>query len=289
MQVTRAATRWLPVLGLMALALAAAPSQAASHRVASNHHVSGAGVSRTGHAARPMAGPARPVRTGSTGQATQFTSRNWAGYVAYNAAHSTDFNVVRATWVQRRVTCPQPNAWTVFWVGLDGWWDGTVEQGGSSARCINGTPHYTLWWEMFPTNAIQTVLTIKAGDTVTASVTYQPATKVFVIFVKDVTTGASFTRSPKCGSGLTCNRSSTEVIAEDVGMSGGGGYFPLANYGTIAFTGSSMTGIHGHTGSFTDPNWQHASVVESGGGITYATVSALTNLGRNFTATWHHA
>jgi hypothetical protein len=287
MQVTRASARSLAALGLMTLALAAAPLQATSFQTASNHHMSGA--SRTVHPTRATAGPARQVRVRSTGKATQFTSRNWAGYVAYNASHSTDFNAIRSTWVQPRVTCPKPNAWTVFWVGLDGWWDGTVEQGGSSARCINGTPHYTLWWEMFPTNAIQTVLTIKAGDTVTASVSYKPATKVFVIFVKDVTTGASFTRSPKCASGLTCDRSSTEVIVEDVGMFGAGSYFPLANYGTMAFTGSSMTDTHGHTGSFTNPNWQHASVVESASGVTYATVSALTNVGKNFTATWHHA
>lgn len=54
----------------------------------------------------------------------------------------------------------------MFWVGLDGWWDDTVEQGGTSARCVNGTPQYATWWEMYPTNAIQTVFSINAGDSI---------------------------------------------------------------------------------------------------------------------------
>jgi hypothetical protein len=78
----------------------------------------------------------------------------------------TDLDVVRAKWTQRAVTCPTANAWAVFWVGLDGWWDDTVEQGGTSARCVNGTPQYATWWEMYPTNAIQTVFSINAGDSI---------------------------------------------------------------------------------------------------------------------------
>src|SRR5579859_3214643 len=153
-------------------------------------------------AAHGLAGPARDkhTRLGSralAGGGTTFMSRNWDGYTSYaKSAGQTEFNSVHGTWVQPAVTCTRPNAWTVLWVGLDGWFDDTVEQGGSSAQCVNGVPQYTTWWEMFPTNAIQTVFTVRPGDTIDATVTFSTTTQVFTIAVRDVTTGQSFTRTP---------------------------------------------------------------------------------------------
>jgi hypothetical protein len=240
----------------------------------------------TTHRAAGYAGPARGrTLLGGTGS---LASRNWAGYVALPLSGTTDFNVVKSTWVEPAVTCEAKNAWTVFWVGLDGWTNGTVEQGGSSARCISGVPQYTLWWEMYPTNAIQTMNAISPGDTITASVTYDKSTKKFRIRVKDVTTGQGFTRSEKCGSGQTCERSSAEAIAEDVGHFGGGTYFPLANYGTMTFAGSKMTDVNGISGGFTKSAWQYAAVTEQDNTTIYATVSALSDHGKTFSATWKH-
>ncbi len=244
-----------------------------------------------GPAARGFAGPARQRAQHAAVPSTtaQFTSRNWDGYITYVATHGTDFNAVKATWVQPSVVCHPLNAWTVFWVGLDGWWNNTVEQGGSSAQCINGTPNYTLWWEMFPTNAIQPVLTISAGDTITASVVFDPASAKFVIRVKDVTSGQSFTRRPACASNIVCDRSSADVIAEDVGHVGGSTFFPLADYGTMSFTGSKITDLAAHSGGFSRNTWLNAAVTESAAGTTYATVSTLSNHGKDFSATWQHA
>jgi hypothetical protein len=241
------------------------------------------------HRAVGYAGPARQrtVRFAANHSSAQFTSRNWDGYIAYENGGPTDFNVVKSTWVEPAVTCSAKNAWTVFWVGLDGWFNGTVEQGGSSARCINSVPHYSLWWEMYPTNAIQTMNAINAGDTVTASVTYEPGTQTFVIQVKDVTTGQGFTENEQCASDLTCDRSSTDVIAEDVGHFSGG-YFPLANYGTMTFTQSKTTDVNGTSGGFSRKAWLNAAVTETDGSTTFATVSALSDKGKTFSATWHH-
>jgi peptidase A4-like protein len=248
----------------------------------------GAAPATAGHA---FAGPARDRHTLAgarpVGGGTTFTSRNWDGYVSYaRSAGATEFNSVHGRWVQPRVTCPKPNAWTVFWVGLDGWFDNTVEQGGSSAQCVNGTPQYTTWWEMFPTNAIQTVFTIAPGDTIDATVTFGPSTGVYTITVRDLTNGRSFTQTPTCASNLSCGRSSADWIAEDVGMFGGSGFFPLANYGTMRFSSSTATSIAGHRGSISDASWQNSPVLEQAGGVTYATVSSLDSTGQSFTATW---
>jgi hypothetical protein len=264
------------VIVAVAVATAVAGASAAVHRPA-----------RTGYAGT-VDGLTRQPLGSRTSQ--QFTSRNWAGYVTYAASHGTDFDVVKATWVQPAVTCEAAGAWTVFWVGLDGWWDNTVEQGGSSAQCsaAGGPASYALWWEMYPTNAIQTVLAINVGDTINASVVYSTSTSVFTIHVKDVTTGKGFTRHEMCGGGLICSRSSADVITEDVGQFGGGGYFPLADYGTMGYTNAHATDITGQKGSISSRHWLNAAVTEASGGTTYATVSPLASRGTAFDVTWQH-
>jgi hypothetical protein len=248
-------------------------------------------AANAGAGAAGFAGPAREVvaHPANPSRLAQFTSRNWDGYITYATNHGTDFNRVAATWVQPTVTCEVAKAWTVFWVGLDGWWNDTVEQGGSSARCgaANHAPTYALWWEMFPTNSIQTVLTINAGDTINASVVYVPGTAKFTITVTDQTTGQSFTKHERCATGLSCDRSSADVITEDVGASGGT-FFPLADYATMSYSAARVTDTSGHAGSISAKQWTDAAVTESSKGVTYATVSPLTAHGSAFETTWQH-
>lgn len=242
--------------------------------------------------ARAAAGPAADQHTLSSPRSKaglgQLTSRNWAGYVALPQGSTKTFTSVSATWVQPKVTCPTKDAWVVFWVGLDGWLNNSVEQGGSSARCVDGVPQYRTWWETFPTNAIQTVDTIAPGDTITASVTYSPASGRFTIVVKDVTNGKAFTRSVLCGSGATCDRTSAEVIAEDVGRFGTDAYFPLAKYAPTTFTKVLIRNQAKRAGAFASAAWSNNAVTETSDGVTYATVGPLSAGGKRFTATWRH-
>lgn len=275
------------LLALVCAAAASASAFAPGHgalNVRTESAASAQVLSRAG-----AAGPAKIRQSAASSASAQFTSRNWDGYITYVSSEGTDFNAVKATWIQPTVKCEQSNAWTVFWVGLDGWWDNTVEQGGSSAQCVKGIPQYTVWWEMFPTNAIQTVFIIKPGDRISATVTYKPAGGVFVITVRDVTSGHSFTQNEHCATTITCERSSADVIAEDVGHFGGGTFFPLADYKTVSFTGAAITDTTGHAGSFSSVAWLNAAVTESAGGTTYATVSPLSTTGQRFSATWRHA
>jgi hypothetical protein len=236
------------------------------------------------------AGPARQTGTGPLRNASsaQFTSRNWDGYITYVRSEDTDFDSVQASWVEPAVTCPKPNAWTVFWVGLDGWWDDTVEQGGTYAQCIGGVPQYETWWEMYPTNSIQPVFVVSPGDKITASVTYVAASTTFVIVVSDTTSGQSFTMNEQCAVDLTCGRSSADAIAEDVGKFGGS-FFPLADYNTMTFSHSIVGDQNSNSGPIANSSWKNAAVTEKSGSITYATVSPLNKKGNGFSATWKHA
>jgi hypothetical protein len=145
-------------------------------------------------------GTARPVQSSAT----------WSGYVVAHPA-LTD---VSASWKVPDVTCETitaPQA-AVFWVGLDGWYDNTVEQAGIEAYCSGKTPVYTAWWEMFPSNHISQVFPVRPGDTIAGSVHYLAG--VFTITVRDVTTNRLSTVAARCRTGIVCARSSAEWIAE---------------------------------------------------------------------------
>ena len=268
----------VPALLILLTAAAAAPGPGASaaHR--------GSAPAATGqHLVH------RAQRVGSARSVTGYTSNNWDGYFATAAGHGTDFTAVSAAWTQAAVTCTgKAEEWAGFWVGLDGWWNGEVEQGGSEARCLSGKPQYNVWWEMFPFNNIQNGFTIHAGDHITASVTYVQAAKMFDIVVKDVTSGKTLTKDTPCQPGQGgCPRSSADIISEDIGNTAGGLY-PLPDYGKEAYSSASVTNVSGHTGPLSDPAWQLGKVTEVSSGVTKQTTSGLGAGGNSFTTTWKH-
>lgn len=147
--------------------------------------------------------------SGSAGPAQ--SSATWSGYVVASKTPLTD---VSANWKVPPVVCEKTTAEqaAVFWVGLDGWYDRTVEQAGVEAYCSGTTPVYTAWWEMFPSNHITQVFSVRPGDAIVASVHY--LNDVFTMTVRDVSSGATSTVNTRCATGMTCARSSAEWIAE---------------------------------------------------------------------------
>jgi hypothetical protein len=231
------------------------------------------------------------VRLAGGARAATYTSVIWDGYVSTPKPGGAPFHEVQAQWVQPAVSCdpsrPVMNA--AFWVGLDGWNGGGVEQGGTLANCQNGTASYEAWWEMYPYNSIQNSFAINAGDTISASVTYLASSSLFSIVVKDLTSGQSLTENIACQADMGgCPRSSAEVISEDpLGGSDRDNVFYLPDYGTMSYTGASMTDDSGATGSFADTAWNASEVNEvSSNNITKQTTSALTANGSSFSTTW---
>lgn len=282
----------LPVLvGAISLSLTAftgiAPASASSVPRPPSP-VAGRGPAAPAALGEHLVGPA--YRDGPA-SVTDFTSHNWDGYFATAASHAKDFTAVSATWVQAAVKCSSKNAWAGFWVGMDGWWNDSVEQGGSEAHCFGGVAHYNVWWEMFPHNQVQTSFAINPGDTIRARVTYLPGTKQFDIVVQDRTSGRTLAKDTPCLTGQEgCPRSSAEVISEDIGGgSAPDGLFYLPDYGKEAYSSASVTDINGHAGSLTDSAWQLGHVTEvSSAGLTKQTTSGTSSGGTAFSTTWHH-
>src|SRR6266536_846942 len=76
------------------------------------------------------------------------SSSNWAGYVA--SGGNGTFTSASASWTQPAGTCTGGSRYAAFWVGLDGYTSGTVEQIGTEADCDGRTPRYYAWYEIYP-------------------------------------------------------------------------------------------------------------------------------------------
>jgi len=222
------------------------------------------------------------------------TSPNWSGYVAYPSFGGISFNQVSAEWTEPTVTCPRKDAWTLFWVGFDGWpkTDGTVEQGGTSAQCVGGVPQYSAFYEMWPTMAVTTLFSVNPGDQISASVVYSTDTEQFLITVTDMTTGATQTETETCAATLSCARTSAEWVAESPSHFGTKVWFPLADYGTMQFTGAQATNAYGVTGPISDAQWVNSGIERIAGSAgALAKVSTLqtsdSGTTSTFSDTWH--
>ena len=144
---------------------------------------------------------------------------------------------VSASWTEPTGTCTsRRDQYSSFWVGLDGYRSGSVEQTGTDVDCAGRTARYYGWYEMYPAYPVSFPSTVRPGDHLSASVTFSGST-TYTLVLKDSTRGWT-QRVVKNQSGLA--RSSAEVIVE--APSSSSGVLPLADFGTVSLSGSRANG-----------------------------------------------
>ena len=212
-------------------------------------------------------------------------STNWSGYAAF--ASGTTFTDVKGSWLVPAVTCPSRKAqYSSFWVGIDGYNSSSVEQTGTDSDCAGkNRASYYAWYEMYPAASVQISLAVHPGDTMSAEVSRSGNT--YTLVITNVTTGGSFTTT-KTQSGLA--DSSAEWVAEAPSLCRASCQIqPLADFGTVNFSGSFATG-NGHTGSISDGAWTNDSItMVTNGGTVKAQPSALGSNGSAFSVVWQHS
>ena len=213
--------------------------------------------------------------------ATDVTSTNWAGYAVH--ADGVQFTEVIGTWVQPKVTCTSRlSTFSSFWVGLGGYADGSraLEQTGTDASCRRGRAVYSAWYELLPDPPVDVAMAVVPGQTITAEVTVTGAEVTLTL--DNLTTGASF--SKPVGPAIV-DTSSAEWIAKAPSActySGRCRTLPLANFGTVAFSGASATG-NGQTGTIVDDGWLAEPIVLGSRVGTGALPSAVGDDAASFT------
>ena len=211
------------------------------------------------------ASPASHTRFG-----TATTSTNWSGYDAVGGG----FTSVVATWTVPSAKPSILDAYSSFWVGIDGDGSGTVEQLGTDSDSVGGAAVYDVWYEMYPHWPKYVAMTIKPGDVMQASVV-AGANGVFTLSITDKTTGQSFSVVEKM---KRAKRYSAEVIAE---APWSGGVLPLADFGTVGFSGCAFNGT-----PISAYNWNKIDMVENG--VTKDVTGPLDKSGSAFSITWQH-
>ena len=214
----RITPRWAAALAVLAALPLLLSSDAGA--VAHTHH-------RTHHArlhASSQPGLAAPGRR----------SQNWSGYVAQG--HGAKFTSIEGSWVVPAVDCAStPNGNAAMWVGLDGAGSHTVEQTGTFSQCDHGAASYAAWYEAYPAPSIILPDPVAPGDTLTAHVT-NTAPRTFQLVLTNVSKGWTSTNTITVRGRLA----SAEAIAEAPAVNGQ--FVPLANFGSVAFSGVSVNG-----------------------------------------------
>jgi hypothetical protein len=234
-------------------------------------------------------------------RATAVSSSNWSGYADTN----NTFSSVSSSWTEPTVNCADsnsgldgllslsnllggPGAASAFWVGLDGYNSTSVEQLGTDSDCDSGSPSYYAWYEMYPnpSETLPSQYPVKPGDQLTALVASNAAGTSFTLEIKDTTAGWTFSTT-QTGSGFA--RSSAEVIAE--APSSCSILFcsevPLADFGQVNYSGSSVIDTAGTKGSLAAFNANEITMSDNG--TTLATPSSLSSDGSSFSVNWNNS
>jgi hypothetical protein len=207
------------------------------------------------------------------------TSVNWSGYAVETNLASPQkyaFTDVKGSWRVPTIVCSgNQTTYSSTWIGIDGNSSNTIQQIGTEQDCIKGVPTYFTWYEMYPKKQVNFNLPIKPGDSMSAEVEYV-GNNTYKFTLNNLTTGQSYTTSDQSSKPI---RSSAEWVMEGTG--------PLANFGTMTFTGASAT-ANGHTGTISDPAWQNdpITMVQSKSGDVKAAPGPLSTDGSSFSVNW---
>jgi hypothetical protein len=227
------------------------------------------------------------------------TSSNWSGYAVTGP---TAFSSVTGSWTQPAVTCTRGSAaYSAFWVGLGGFAASSqaLEQIGTEADCTaSASARYSAWYELVPAPSVPVSLAVRPGDAMTATVTVAGTSVTMTL--ANATTGQSFTKTATVASP---DVSSAEWIAEAPSSCNASGSrcqtLPLANFGTVSFSGVSATG-DGVAGTPTTSAWSASAIALRGSsgvglgrsrfgaaqGSVTATPGSLATDGSTFAGTW---
>jgi hypothetical protein len=226
------------------------------------------------------------------------TSSNWAGYAVSKSG--VTFRRVSGTWVQPKIACGSGRRrYSAYWLGLGGLHttSNALEQIGTEADCGGGTATYSVWYELVPSAPVDVKLTVRPGDTLSASVTVTGHT--VKLYIANHTRGTVFSQQVQASK---VDVTSAEWIAEAPSACGDGGNcdtLPLANFGTANFGHAKATSTTGHSGTITDSAWSALAITlgsdqgparnmrfASDAGPVTATPAALSDAGDAFTVTY---
>ena len=274
------------------------PAPSLQWQVSANGGATWSDTSATFIATAPMSGDSfRAVFTNAAGATVSnaasltvdpVSTLNYSGYEDYAPA-GEQFTAVSASWVVPSVSClPTGYSYSAEWPGIGD--QTSVEQDGTWSDCLNGTPFYAAWYEIYGDPDLNSGFAIplspstypvSAGDQISASVSLVGTTWEFAM--TDSTHNWTYSTSAPSPPGVTLNQGSAEWIVEDPNGCTPA-CEPLAQFSPVTFSGASATesGAGGTISAFPAAADQ---IVSSDGTTVYAAPGPLSAAGDSFTDT----
>jgi hypothetical protein len=201
------------------------------------------------------------------------TSRNWSGYETTNGT----FTTVTGTWTIPQATGSGHTSMDAAWVGIGGIKSSDLIQSGTQNIVDpSGQVSTTAFYELLPASSQTLPVTVKAGDSVTVSITQQ-STNQWLINFNNNSTGQNYQNTVA----YTSSYSSAEWIEE--APSSGRTIVPLDNFETVQFTAANTT-ENGNKVTISGSNAQAITLVNNRRQVL-ASPSMLGNDGSSFSIT----
>ncbi|KAJ7208965.1 peptidase G1 [Mycena pura] len=192
------------------------------------------------------------------------TSSNWCGA----ALTGSGFTSVVGTWTVPTITLRsgQSSGSISQWVGIDGFSDSALIQGGTLSQLSGGRQSNVAWTEMLPAASRDVSLTVDTGDSITTNVTMTSTTSGTVT-IKNNSRGTSIVGTVSGGTRLSA--SSAEWILED--FESGSSLVAFAGFPASTFTGSAV-----RSGSSVSPSGSTLIDLVQNSELCSATLSGTT-------------
>jgi hypothetical protein len=196
------------------------------------------------------------------------TSSNWCGA----ALTGSGFSSVVGTWTVPTLSLRSGQSASsdpslAQWVGIDGFSNSALIQGGTlSERTSSGQTNFA-WTEMLPASLREVSLTVATGDSITTNVTMTSTTSGTVT-IENNTRRTSIVGTVSGGTRLSAT--SAEWILED--FESGSSLVAFAGFPTSTFTGSAL-----RSGTSTSPSASTLiDLVQGSSELCSATISGTT-------------
>ena len=213
-----------------------------------------------------------------------FLSASWAGYVVTKG----HFTSASAQFVVPTVRCTSQRTELSQWVGIDGYGNKTVEQDGVFVNCVDGSPSYSAFYEMWGNlelnrgGAVALNETVQPGDRMAASVSEANGEWTFV--VSDLTQGWTSSNVVAMPSPTTAQASAEFIVEGPLFFCTEG--FPCVAFTLPAFTATTFSNIAivenqgAPSGLPSNPTTYDITMVNNM--VTLAAPSALSSDGTSF-------
>lgn len=226
------------------------------------------------------------VRNGVVRYTKHFLSENYAGYAATDLDGTVAYQKVTGRWTVPQVSCsPGETSDAGIWVGMSNNKTNTslLAQLGTDSGCLDGSPLYSMWWEMFPAPPVMIDGLVLPGDSITTSVTF--SNSQFQLVLDNPRQGVHFSTLQQ---GKVSDTSYAECITEapffvDNVATNSGYIAPLTNFGMVKFSCQMNNGQ-----PIADGPQNILFQMNTPNGTPKAIISDLDATGTTFTVQWNH-